>query len=197
VDKVQLRRQLKVQLSGLADRQRVDKSKKICRNLVGADLFKKSSVIMIYLSLPHEVDTTSIILHAWQQGKTVVVPKISWQQRHMIPVVITSLESGISADTRGLRNPITGAPIPLEDINLVITPGLGFDKNGGRLGRGGAFYDRFFESKALATTKCALAFSEQIVESVPMLESDKYVDILVTDEEIIKCIPLRVVNSRE
>ncbi len=81
---------------------------------------------MMYLSLPHELDTSEAILTAWQMGKTVVVPKISWQQRHMIPVEINSLETGFSEEVMGLRNPITGVPVPFEEIDMVVAPGLGF-----------------------------------------------------------------------
>jgi len=140
---------------------------------------------MMYLSLPHEVDTSEAILHAWQLGKTVAVPKISWQQRHMIPVQINSLEAGFSTSASGLRNPITGVPIPFEDIDLVVAPALGFDRQGNRLGRGGSYYDRFFATNELNAHRCGVAFAEQVVDSIPVIESDQPVDLLVTDEEIV------------
>jgi 5-formyltetrahydrofolate cyclo-ligase len=140
---------------------------------------------MMYLSLPHELDTSEAILCAWQMGKTVVVPKVSWQQRHMIPVQINSLETGFSEEVPGLRNPTTGAPVPFEDIDLVVAPGLGFDRKGNRLGRGGSYYDRFFSNKELKAAKCGFAFAEQVVETVPVTEHDVPVDMLVTDEEVL------------
>ncbi len=142
---------------------------------------------MLFLSLPHEIDTTSAILGAWQQQKTVTVPKVSWQQRHMIPVKITSLETGLSVTASGLRNPVTGIPMPLEEIDLVVTPGLAFDIKGNRIGRGGGYYDRFFGSEQLKASKCGFAFNCQVVESVPSDGHDKSVDFLVTDKGIINC----------
>jgi 5-formyltetrahydrofolate cyclo-ligase len=117
-------------------------------------------------------------------GKTVVVPKVSWQQRHMIPVKIYSLETGFSAEVAGLRNPITGVPVPFSEIDLVVAPGLGFDHKGNRLGRGGSYYDRFFANKELKAPKCGFAFAEQVIESVPVTENDVPVDFLVTDEQV-------------
>jgi 5-formyltetrahydrofolate cyclo-ligase len=140
---------------------------------------------MMYLSLPHEADTSEAILQAWQLGKIVAVPKISWQQRHMIPVQINSLETGFSTEASGLRNPIGGAPVPFEEIDLVVTPALGFDRKGNRLGRGGSFYDRFFANKELKAPRCGFAFAEQVVDLIPVTERDEPVDFLVTDEEII------------
>jgi 5-formyltetrahydrofolate cyclo-ligase len=187
MDKAQLRIMVKDALGQLTDQSRKEKSKKICHNFTDTEQFKRASVIMVYLSLPHEVDTTSAILSAWQHEKTVAVPKVSWEQRHMIPVEITSLETGIEHNGYGLRTPATSVPMPIDEIDLVVTPGLAFDKHGNRLGRGGAYYDRFFQSEQLKAEKCGFAFTQQLVESVPADEYDKPVDFLITDEGVIKC----------
>lgn len=187
MDKSQMRREIKSRLIEIEPQQRAQKSKQICRHLTGTEEFKKAGTVMVYLSMAHEVDTASVILQCWQQEKTVIVPKVSWQQRHMIPVEINSLNSGISTGAGGLRNPTTGAPMPVEDIDMVITPGLAFDKKGNRLGRGGAYYDRFLASEGLKAVICSMAFSEQIVDEVPTDQHDKTVDFIVTENGIINC----------
>ena len=187
MEKVELRRRLRNDLLAISPQQRTDKSRKACRNLISTEPFQAASTIMMYLSLPHELDTSEAILHAWQLGKTVAVPKISWQQRHMIPVQINSLETGFSTGVWGLRNPTAGAPIPFGQIDLVVAPALGFDRSGNRLGRGGSFYDRFFANKEVIASRCGLVFSEQVVDSIPTTESDEPVNFLVTDEEVIYC----------
>ncbi len=187
MDKNQLRRELQNRLLAIPSEKRGEKSHKACQNLVCTSEFQQASAIMMYLSLPHEVDTSEAILHAWQLGKTVVVPKISWQQRHMIPVRINSLETGFSTSASGLRNPTAGTPLPFEQIDLIVTPALGFDRKGNRLGRGGSYYDRFFANQELRAAKCGLAFAEQVVDSIPVTESDEPVEFLVTDEEVISC----------
>ena len=185
MDKSQLRRELQNRLLAIPSRRRSEKSRKACQNLISTAQFQNASAIMMYLSLPHEVDTSEAILHAWQLDKTVMVPKISWQQRHMIPVQINSLETGFSTEVSGLRNPITGVPIPFEEIDLVVAPALGFDRKGNRLGRGGCYYDRFFANKELKACRCGFAFAEQVVDSIPVTDSDQPVDLLVTDEEVM------------
>ena len=185
MDKGQLRQQLQKCLLEMTEEQRSKKSKKACRNLISTPQFQSASVVMMYLSLPQEVDTSEVILHAWQLGKAVAVPKISWQQRHMIPVQINTLETGFSTKVSGLRNPVTGVPISFEEIDLVVAPALGFDRKGNRLGRGGSYYDRFFANPKLKALKCGFAFEEQLVETVPMADHDKPVDFLVTDEEVM------------
>ena len=165
--------------------QRSKKSRQACQNLVSTPQFQDASAVMLYLSLPHEVDTSEAILYAWQLGKIVSVPKVSWQQRHMIAVQINSLETDFSTSASGLRNPVTGVPMPFEEIDLVVTPALGFDKKGNRIGRGGSFYDRFFANDELKAPKCGFAFTEQVIDSVPVTRTDVPVDFLVTDEEVV------------
>jgi 5-formyltetrahydrofolate cyclo-ligase len=187
MNKLQLRNELKSKLTSLSPDLRSEKSKKACQNLIETPEFQQSTVVMMYMSLPHEVDTAPAILHAWQKGKTVAVPKVSWQQRHMIPVILTSLETGFSTEASGLRNPITGVPMPIEEIDIIVTPALGFDKKGNRLGRGGSYYDRFFSNRNLRAIKCGFAFDDQILDEIPTDEHDVRMDLVVTNNGVIYC----------
>lgn len=191
MDKKQLRLDLQGTLLAIEEPQRTKKSVSACDRLIEIPQFKSASVVMMFLSLPHEVDTAEAILHAWQQGKTVAVPKVSWQQRRMIPVEIHTLETDFSMETAGLRNPLMGVPLPYENIDLVVIPGLAFDKKGNRLGRGGSYYDGFLAHPQLKAVKCGLAFDEQIIDSIPVEDHDVPVDTLVTDRQYI------VFNDRE
>jgi len=192
MEKVQLREKLQKCLLEMSEKQRTAKSKKACRNLISTPQFQNASTIMLYLSLPYEADTTEAILCAWQLDKIVAVPKISWQQRQMAPVRINSLETGFLTEVTGLRNPLEGVPIAIEEIDLVVAPALGFDRKGNRLGHGGSYYDRFFANTAIKAQRCGFAFAEQMIEDVPMRDHDKQMDFLVTDEEIIHCNPARL-----
>lgn len=78
-----------------------------------------------------------------------------------------------------------GVPIPIGEIDLVVTPAVAFDDEGNRLGRGGSYYDRFFANEKLKAVKCGFAFAEQRIDSVPVTDHDQPVDFLVTDEEVI------------
>ena len=185
MDKEQLREKFQKCMLAIPPEQRKGKSHRACQNLISTPQFQSASSIMMYLSLPHEVDTSEAILHAWQLGKAVAVPKISWQQRRMMAVEINSLETGFSTSASGLRSPVMGVPVPFEEISLVVTPALGFDRKGNRLGRGGSYYDRFFTDEKFKASKCGFAFTEQVVDSIPVDSTDIPVDFLVTDEEIM------------
>ena len=71
------------------------------------------------------------------------------------------------------------------DINLIIVPGVGFDKKGNRLGHGEGYYDRLL-SKPFGTLSIGLAFEIQIIEDIPIDTHDQPVDILITEKRVIK-----------
>ncbi len=185
MDKAKLRLELKNCLLNIDEKRRTAKSRQACKNLTEMSQFQEAETVMLYLSLPYEIDTSEAILQCWKAGKTVAVPKISWEQRHMIPVQINSLETGFSTGSFGLRNPIAGVPVPFENIDLVVTPALGYDRNGNRLGRGGSYYDRFFANQKLKAFKCGFVYAEQVIDFIPVNEYDRPVDSLVTDNGVM------------
>jgi 5-formyltetrahydrofolate cyclo-ligase len=85
---------------------------------------------------------------------------------------------------RGIRQPIDGKPVPIEFLDLVIVPGLGFTVDGYRIGRGMGFYDRFLAQPDFAGLSCALAFEEQVVPSLPLQDHDMPLSMMVTPWEV-------------
>jgi 5-formyltetrahydrofolate cyclo-ligase len=187
MDKAELRRQLRDLLRGLSPDRKGHKSRQACQRLASCRPFEQASVVMMFLSMPDEIDTTEAISLAWQRGMTVVVPRVDWGLHAMTPVALESLDMDVLVSRQGLRNPAAGRPVDPERIDLVVTPGLGFDRQGHRLGRGAGFYDRFLSKQDLRATRCGFCFCEQVVESIPVTEADLPVDWLVTDEQAL-CI---------
>jgi len=73
-----------------------------------------------------------------------------------------------------------------DELDLVIIPGVAFNKRGDRLGRGGGYYDRFLKQLRKQVPIVALAFEVQIVEDIPLEESDMPVDFIITEQRIIE-----------
>ena len=117
-------------------------------------------------------------------NKTVVVPKVSWDQRRMLPVEISSLKDATTTSGPGVREPQAGNPIPVDLIDLVIVPGLGFTPDGHRIGRGMGFYERFLAQPDFVGRSCGLAFEDQLVNALPVLDHDVPLNMLVTDRGI-------------
>jgi len=184
-DKTEIRRTLREVLADMTDVQRHAKSVAACAFIASTSEFQSAKTVMLYLSTPLEVDCASLALRAWQQGKSVVVPKVSWDARRMVPVEISSLSSDELQTTRhGLREPISGNPVPLSFVDLVLVPGLGFTEGGHRIGRGMGFYDRFLAQNDFLGVSCGLCFEEQIMPYIPMLDHDVPLGMLATDRGI-------------
>jgi 5-formyltetrahydrofolate cyclo-ligase len=182
--KAAVRKHLREVLAALTESQRHQKSLNACSLVAASPEFAAARVVMLFLSTPHEVDTASLALKSWQAGKTVVVPKVSWDQRRMLPVEISSLNTNMTTTGPGVREPVNGKPIPVDFIDLVIVPGLGFTANGHRIGRGMGFYDRFLAQPEFLGVSCGLGFEEQIVENMPVLDHDVPLSMLATDRGI-------------
>ena len=183
-DKSTIRRQIREKLAAMTDADRQSKSLAATNFLTASPEFAAARVVMLYLSTAHELDTAPLALKCWQTGKTVVVPKVSWDQRRMLPVEITSLQTNITTTGPGVREPISGQPIPLNLIDLVIVPGIGFTNDGHRIGRGMGFYDRFLALPEFLGVSCGMGFEEQIVSELPVLDHDMPLSMLCTDRGI-------------
>jgi 5-formyltetrahydrofolate cyclo-ligase len=180
-----VRRQLRELLASLPADQRHRLSVAACSLLSSTPEFQNARCVMLFLSTPHEVDTAPLALKAWQAGKTVVVPKVSWDQRRMLPIEISGLQDAAFTTTGpGIREPIGGMPIPISMIDLVVVPGLGFTEQGYRIGRGMGFYDRFLAQNDFLGIACGLAFDQQVLPEIPLLDHDVPLGMLVTDRGI-------------
>ncbi len=181
--KKELRSKLRAILDAMPPEMIQQRSSHAANLLFEQPEYKRAEIMMIYLSLPQEADTTPIVLRGWRDHKRVVAPQILWESKQMIPIEINDLDD--VADTQfGIREPARGMPIPIELLDLVIVPGLGFDPQGNRLGRGRGFYDRFLSRPGFKGMTCAFALEEQVVDSIPASDHDVGVHMLVTDKTV-------------
>lgn len=185
MDKAELRRILRQRMRQIPAEQLRQRSAQACRNLSSTEAFERAGVVMLFLSMHDEIDTSVAIHLAWQAGKSVAVPKVDWQARSMEPVVLESMD-GLQPDQKGLMVPIHARPLPAQAIDLIVTPGLGFDRSGHRLGRGSGFYDRFLTEPNLRALRCGLCLDEQLVDSIPATDQDQPVQMIVTDRQVVR-----------
>jgi len=181
-----MRKEIRRRLSSLSAEALADKSRLACDALVGLAEFRAAEVIMAFLPMAEEPDTKQIILKAWQQGKTVLAPKVDWDKRHIVAAEVTSLDEGLGIGKFGILEPTGNSSHPSEQIDFVLVPGMAFDRKGGRLGRGGGFYDRFLAGAKLRAVACGFAFAEQVVEHLPREAHDREVNVLVTDDGVLR-----------
>lgn len=139
------------------------KSLKIKEKLFRLKVFKEAKAIMFYLALKSEVQTRVMMKEAIAAGKRVIVPACDTRQKKIIPCLITSLEAKyFRKGAYNIDEPLGKKPVNGKDIDLCIVPGLAFDEEGNRLGRGLGYYDRFLSSLSPDICKIGLAFKFQV-----------------------------------
>lgn len=183
--KTALRRDVRLRLKSMNTARRHTASVEISRRIVSLECFRNAWVVMLYMPLATEVDVTSVAVRAFQEGKTVCVPRVDWDRKEIYPVEVQTFDDRVmDLDEHGVRVPREGRLVIPDMIDLIILPGLAFDVAGHRLGRGGGYYDRFLARLPRTTVRAAAAFEAQIVDKVPTNDLDARVDFVITERRI-------------
>lgn len=148
----------------------------------------RCKTIAFYVSLAgeKEVDTIPMISSALLQGKRVCVPKVVADGLRFFE--IKSLEYDLQVGSFGILEPIGGKEILPPQVELMIVPGVAFDRDGNRLGFGKGYYDRFLPKLRNKTPIIALAFDFQVIDKVPSMIGDIRVHKIVTESRTISCV---------
>lgn len=160
MDKNALRKEIRSRKKSYSQEQLLEKSESILRKLELHPLFQQANRVMLYASLPDEVQTLAFI-EKWQKTKTVILPTVVGDD--IIPVQSSAdaaMQEGDFHILEPQNTPYTG------DFDLIVVPGMAFDRQGSRLGRGKGFYDRFL-AKHPKTPTIGLCFDFQVVEYIP------------------------------
>jgi 5-formyltetrahydrofolate cyclo-ligase len=185
--KAALRAAMRQALGAMSAAERQRASRAACARLLRLSGFRRAAVVMLYMPVPGEVDVTAVGVRAMELHKTVCVPRVDWSQGEMTPVQVESLDGqALEPDRHGVRRPRGGRVVALGRIDLVLVPGLAFDRGGNRLGRGGGFFDRFLCRLDPRTATVAVAFDRQIVDEVPADVRDVRMGAVVTDRRVLR-----------
>jgi 5-formyltetrahydrofolate cyclo-ligase len=174
-----IRQILRQRKDAMIPEDRLLKSHRISRHLMGIIL--PGETVMVFTSKEKEVNTEPLIRSLFGQKNPVVVPIIVKEDVSLRLSYLRDF-SALVPSTFGVPEPI-GSEIPAaaENIDTIILPMLGFDRQGGRIGYGAGYYDRFL-SKNLNLRKIGIAFSCQEVDNLPVDENDIPMDSIVTEE---------------
>ncbi|MGY8814188.1 MAG: 5-formyltetrahydrofolate cyclo-ligase [Gammaproteobacteria bacterium] len=180
--KQKLRELLGININKLENDDRVKKDQDILISLQKLTEITTAKHIFCFISFGTEPDTHKFIDWALLQGKRVSIPKIT-KSCEMIAVEFPGwrrLQSG----KFGIPEPKSLSDLSF-DIDLCMVPGVGFAKNGFRLGRGGGYYDKWL-TKYPVKRSIAPAFECQIHKNIPVHKLDMTVDIIVTESRVIR-----------
>lgn len=179
-----LRKEYKNKRSSLAIEDIENKSFSAQKLFLQSDLYKNSKCLMVYMALGKETRTDDIISKAFCDRKTVVIPVTDEKTGRITPVIIDE-DTEYTKGAFGIREPINKNICPKENIDVVLVPGIAFDRNGNRMGFGRGCYDMFLE--ALDVVKVGFCYDIQIAEKLPHSEYDIMMDYIICDKMIINC----------
>jgi 5-formyltetrahydrofolate cyclo-ligase len=184
--KSSMRTQVRERLRGLDSNARAVASRHACERLAADSRFVEASSVMLYMPLRSELDVTPLAQAALRHGKRVSVPRTDAEHGTLAAIGIESLDAGsMPEDAMGVRTPASGPEVAPESLDLVVVPGVAFDRTGHRLGRGAGYYDRFLSRLSPRTATAGICFDEQLVDSVPHAEHDRTVDCVFTPSHTI------------
>ena len=171
--KEDLRKELMKKRKILSDVDISRKSSQIEERLFEMNEYKESQTILFYVSYDNEVYTHNMIRKSMSEEKNVVVPVSNKENRTLI---LSKLEP-----KKGCIEKIS-----LDRIDLIIVPGVGFDKQGHRIGHGMGYYDKLLKNSRDAS-HIGLAFELQLVDKIPTEKHDVPVEKIITEKRTINC----------
>ena len=173
MDKKALRQEIRARKKACPQEQLQEESVWIMSKLSEHPDFQKAEIVMLYASLPDEVQTL-VFLEKWRNRKRILLPTVVGDD--IVPVEL----SAHSRMTEGDFHILEPDSPPYEGpIDLIVVPGMAFDRRGHRLGRGKGYYDRFLIKYPEVKT-IGICFSFQMLDEVPAESHDQVIDEIIT-----------------
>ena len=186
--KTELRKRLKAERARLSVEQVALSSEQVSRHILACDAYRKAQCIMGYLAFGKELSVDAVLRAALAEGKKVVVPLVT-SATEMVPVVLRNMED-FELDRYGIRSVREPAELcEAQAIDLVLVPGVAFDREGGRLGMGAGYYDRFLP-QAQGAVLMGIAYDALLQQELPKDEYDVYMQLLASESGITTLSPL-------
>ena len=180
IQKAALRKHLLEKRDAISAEFRDISSNKIHQNLKQVDSFINSQNIACYFPIGSEIDTHNIMLGVLEQDKKMLLPKIT--ENNMEFYIVPDLEK-LEKGRFDIMEPKDSCK-KAGNIDCILIPTIGISKSGDRLGYGRGYYDKFLSSTN--AMKISLTYSKQIIKSIPIDTHDIKIDLIITEDEIIK-----------
>lgn len=182
--KAALRKEILGRRNATTKAERSSLSQAIVSEVLGLPAYQGAGTVLAYASFGSELETDGFLRRGLDEGKTLLLPKVDRGKRRLVLFEIKDPESDLQPGVWGIREPRDdlGTPADPGGVDLVLVPGVAFDRRGGRLGYGAGFYDRLLsEDLCSGAALISGAFDSQMVEEVPNNEHDVPVDLVITE----------------
>jgi 5-formyltetrahydrofolate cyclo-ligase len=183
--KAALREEIRARLGERSNYHRLSVSKK-CRTLLRQQrVWLRAKSVLFFASLPEEPNLWPLLHEALSTGKVVALPRFASHAQGYGAAEVRDIHRDLAVGKLRILEPVAACPeVALNRLDLVLVPGVAFDLQGHRLGRGKGYYDRLLTN--VRGVKCGIAFDEQIVDAVPVGPLDVHLDFIVTPTRWMK-----------
>lgn len=166
-------------------RNRTRLSRQICRKLAALPEYVYAHTVMLYVNMEEEVGTRAFLPRVWKDGKRVVIPYCVGERLELFYLEdyyeLVRGTLGILEPRSALRDR-ADRRADVSQLDLIVVPGVAFDRRGGRLGHGKGYYDRLLRQVRPDAALVALAFECQLFPEIPMLPHDVPMHKVITEE---------------
>jgi 5-formyltetrahydrofolate cyclo-ligase len=159
----------------------------ICSRLIELPAYRDANTVMWYVDVRSEVRTRYVLPETLTQGKTIVVPYCVAGELELFRLdSMDELATGAyrilepKAELRGL----TEKKVAVAELDLVVVPGVAFDRRGARMGHGFGYYDRLLKNARPDAPLVALAFECQLFDEIPTESHDVFMDLVITQKAV-------------
>ncbi len=175
-----------------SNRNAQENKDELSRRIVGAFMalpeYAQAGTVMFYIDVRSEVRTRHDLELALQSGKTIIVPWCNddGELELFRLASMDELEVGmykILEPRKELRS-LPEKQVNVEELDLIMVPGVAFDRRGARMGHGKGYYDKLLQHARKNTPLIALAFECQLFEQIPVADHDIFMDKIITEDQV-------------
>lgn len=187
-DKADLRKAVLERRASMTAQERASGSARIRRRLADLEEVAEARTIIGYAAFGAEADLDALLAELAAEGRGVFLPYVDASEIGIARVA--DLETDLAPGYRGVREPkgIGRRPANPERCEVALVPGVAFDASGGRLGYGGGHFDRLLSRLRPGTPVIGVGFAAQLVDSVPREPHDRPINMVVTEEEVMRVV---------
>ncbi len=176
-----LRKEFLAKRQLLQEEEKRERNRRIIDNLLSLEELRGAEKILLYCAFKGEPDLSPLFGILLSQGKKVILPRVRGKELELVSITNGSC---FTKGPFGIPEPSEGSTVYPQELELAVVPGIIFDRRGYRVGFGKGYYDRLL-SKVYAP-KVGVAYSFQVIDNVPAESWDVPVDILITEEEVLR-----------
>jgi 5-formyltetrahydrofolate cyclo-ligase len=162
----------------------------IVARILDLEHYRQAGTILGYMNFGAEFASELWIRQLLAEDKRLVLPRVNHHTNQLDLYWVDDPENQLAAGLWGIREPIVERCERLatpNEVEFALLPGVAFARDGARLGYGGGYYDKLLGRMAHRPVLAAAAFSLQIVEQIPQVNTDVKVGWIITEQETIAC----------